>query len=189
MNLVFPARFLVGVRRLGWLAVAALLAALAGCATGEYTYVKTTAYGERLNFPLEKGQPQWASKGGITIWAAALLPSAEREKQEVFFAFGFTDESGVAPTKVRIEDVSDEKPLVVHEDNEPKLDETNRWRSTPRMLKAGAPEIAWTSYVGDTFRVYRFVITKADGREVVLHQAMSVPAWMKASMRKTLGIE
>ena len=166
----------------------AAVAMLAGCASGEYTYMKTTAYGERLSFPLERGQPKWASKDGISIWAAGLLPSGDTEKQEVFYAFGFADESGVAPTKVRIEDVSDEKPILVLEDNEPKLDEAKRWRNVPRMLKAGAPEIHWTTYVGDTFRVFRFEITKPDGRKVVLHQAISVPAWMKASMRKALGV-
>lgn len=171
------------------MASAVMLAALSGCATGEYSYVKTTSYGERLTFPLQKGQPAWAEKDGIRIWSAALLPVNDVERKEVFYGFGFVDASGVAPTKVRIEDVSDEKPVLVHEDNDPKLDSANRWRSEPRSLKAGDPAIAWTSYVGDTFRVYRFVITKPDGREIVLHQALSVPAWMKASMRKALGIE
>ena len=188
MNLVVLAGRFLGRGGVAGLA-AGLVAALAGCATGEYSYVKTTSYGERLTFPLERGQPQWTSKDGITIWSASLLPSGNAEKKEVFFGFGFTDESGVAPVKVRIEDVSDEKPVVVFEDDEPKLDNNNGWRSEPKMLKAGDPKIVWTSYVGDTFRVYRFVITKPGGREVVLHQATSVPAWMKASMRKALGIE
>ncbi len=189
MNFVFLARFFRGARGGVSLLAAVLLAMLAGCGSGAYTYVKTTSYGERLSFPLEKGQPKWESKDGIAIWSAALLPAGDPAKKEVFYGFAFTDESGVAPTKVRIEDVSDEKPIVVLEDNEPKLDAQNRWRSEPRMLKAGDPEIAWASYLGDTFRVFRFVVTKADGREIVLHQAMSVPAWMKASMRKALGIE
>jgi len=188
MTFVSLLRSLHGIR--GVLAVGSVVAAaaLSGCASGEYSYVKTTAYGERLTFPLERGQPQWASKDGITIWAAGLLPTGDPEKKEVFFGFGFTDESGVAPIKVRIEDVSDDKPIVVFEDDAPTLGEGNTWRSEPKMLKAGDPKIAWTSYVGDTFRVYRFVITKPGGREVVLHQAISVPAWMKASMRKALGI-
>lgn len=185
---VFVGRFLGG--RGGVLALAAVaIAVLTGCTAGEYTYMKTTAYGQRLSFPLERGQPKWASEGGITVWAAGLLPAGDAEKKEVFYAFGFVDESGVAPTKVRIEDVSDEKPVLVVEDNEPELDEAKRWRNNPRMLKAGAPEIHWTTYVGDTFRVYRFEITKADGRKIVLHQAISVPAWMKASMRKALGVD
>lgn len=185
-SVVLVGRFLNGRRAVLALATA-VVAMLAGCAAGEYSYMKTTAYGERLSFPLERGHPKWMSKDGITIWAAGVLPGAV-ESEAVFYAFGFEDASGVAPTKVRIEDVSDERPLLILEDNEPKLDETKRWRNEPKMLKAGAPEIHWATYVGDTFRVFRFEITKADGRKVVVHQAISVPGWMKASIRKALGI-
>lgn len=179
----------VSVRCTRVLVLAALLGMAAGCATGEYTYVKTTSYGDKLRIPLIKGSPEKAKKDGIQIEAAVLLPSREPEKKEVFFAFSFVDQSGVVPKSVKIEDVSDERPVVVVEDLQPTYQAGNRWVNTPRMMQAGDPAIGWTQYVGDTFRVFRFTITKPDGREIVLHQGLSVPAWMKLSMRKTLGHE
>jgi hypothetical protein len=32
-------------------------------------------------------------------------------------------------------------------------------------------------------------VVTADGKELILNQAWSVPAWFKAAMRKTLGME
>lgn len=172
-----------------WLAAALLASMWAGCATGEYTYIKTTSYGDKLRIPLVRGMPEKAKKDGIQIIAAVLMPSREREKKEAFYIFTFADESGVVPKSVKIEDVSDERPMVVLEDLEPAYLEGKVWTSKPKMLTANDPEIGWTQYVGETFRVFRFTITKPDGREIVLHQGMQVPAWMKLSMRKTLGLE
>jgi hypothetical protein len=172
-----------------WLAAALLASVWAGCATGEYTYVTTTSYGDKLRIPLIKGAPERAAKDGIRIEVATLLPSRDATKKGVFYAFSLVDESGVVPKSVKIEDVSDDRPIVVHEDLQPTVQAGNRWVNSPRMLQAGDPAIGWTQYVGEAFRVFRFTITRPDGREIVLHQGLTVPAWMKLSMRKTLGLE
>ena len=169
--------------------LAALAAMAGGCATGEYTYVKTTSYGDKLHIPLERGMPIKAEKDGVKIDAAVLMPSRDTTKKEAFYVFGFTDQSGVEPKSVKVEDVSDEEPITIVEDLAPKYTPGNHWSNTPRMMTGDDPVIGWTRYVGDAFRVFRFTITKPDGREIILHQGMSVPAWMKLSMRRALGHE
>lgn len=189
MSFIFFSRGCVSGRRL-LLGGAGLAAAmLAGCASGEYTYVKTTSYGDKLRIPLIKGAPERAKKDGIQILQAILLPGGGKEKKQAVYMFSFVDTSGVKPTAVRVEDVSDEQPMVLLEDNAPKLNAEGVWVNEPRLMEPTDPAIKWVSYVGETFRVFRFTITKPDGREVVLHQGMSIPAWMKLSMRKTLGFE
>ena len=177
-----------GQRRLLGLLGLAWVVFHAGCASGEYTYVTTTAYGERLRIPLERGVPERATKGTIQVLNAMLLPGSEADAKSVFYVFAYVDTSAVTPSSVRVEDVTDEKPILIYEDLDPKLVE-QRWGGRTPLMTVTHPALEWTTYVGETFRIYRFTITKANGEQVVLNQAWSVAGWTKQSIRKTLGIE
>lgn len=158
-----------------------------GCASGGYTYVARISTGERLEFPLEKGMPPLAKAGDIEVTGAAALPTKNADERTLSYAFGFKIGSGVAPKSVVIEDVTDAAPVLVVEDLSPQLEGT-QWRHIKGPLDGNAPELAWLGHLGDTMRVYRFTITKADGKKVVLHQGWMVPGWMKAAMRAALGL-
>jgi hypothetical protein len=106
----------------------------------------------------------------------------------VFYYFEFADSSGATPRSVRVEDVTDEKPMTIITDEHPKLID-NQWIGHSEQLDAASPLLGWVRYLDDSMRVYRFTIVRPDGTELVLHQAWSVPAWFKAAMRKTLGME
>ncbi len=191
----FPARVRFGgaeVRKVSGLAgVATALviatAVLAGCASGQYTYVTTIGTGERLEFPLERGLPVMVKKGSYEVVHVGLMPSPDPSLKQTVFLFAFTDQTGVAPRSVVVDDVSDREPIRLFEDLEPKL-QNNQWRCITRPYDGDDPALHWLGQLGDTMRVFRFTITTADGREVVLHQAWSAPGWMKAAMRRTLGL-
>jgi hypothetical protein len=169
--------------------VAGASAFLAGCAGGgAYVYQTTTAYGEKLRIPLERGAPARAQEGTVSVRAAQLLPPTEATKKEVTYYFEFMDSSGVAPQSVKVEDVTDEKPMLIIEDKHPKL-LNNRWIGRSEPLDGASPLLGWVSYIDDSMRVYRFRIVTAEGKELILNQGWSVPAWFKAAMRKTLGME
>ena len=161
--------------------------AFSGCATGQYTYVARTYDGQRLEFPLEKGMPRKAVQGSIEILNAGLLPTRAKDGKTVVYMFAYTDQSGVPAKSVVVEDVAGEAPVLLVEDKEPKL-EKNRWMAVTPDMQADNAAVAWLGQLGDTMRIFRFTITKADGRKVVIHQGWLVPAWMKAAMRSTLGL-
>jgi hypothetical protein len=172
---------------IGWSVGAAAL--LAGCSsTGDYVYQTRTAYGEKLRIPLERGAPLPAQEGTILVRAARLLPLGDGSTKKVFYYFEFVDSSGATPRSVRVEDVTDETPMFIVEDKNPKLLD-NHWVGRSEQLDAASPLLGWVSYIDDSMRVYRFTVVTADGKELILNQAWSVPAWFKAAMRKTLGME
>jgi hypothetical protein len=169
---------------------ALMILALAGCATGDYAYVKTISTGERIQLALRQGSPVLASKGDITIRHAALVPNPnlETEQKKLQYLFAFHDKSAVPLKAVLVEDVSDEKSILMVDDQDPKL-VNERWTATSRMFGADEDALIWVGHLGDTMRVYRFTITKADGSKVILDQGWMVPGWAKVPMRRALGLK
>lgn len=159
----------------------------AGCATGDYAYVTTVATGERIHIPLERGTPITARKGNITIAFSSLIPTASNS-QELAYLFGLEDKDPSPPKSIRVEDISDEHPMLMVEDLDPKLT-NHRWSMKSRMFKGTEPELLWVANVDNSMRVFRFTITAQDGTTTVLDQGWMVPGWVKAGMRHALGLK
>ncbi len=172
-----------------WLGVA-VLSGLAGCASagGEYTYVTRISTGERMKFPLTYGRPELATSGTIKIRAAGLSRPPGEGVKKVTYDFVFEDKSGAVPKAVKIEDVSEKTPLPILEDLNPKLKD-NFWTGTSKAMDADDPLLSWVPYLDNSFRVFRFTITAADGHETVLYQGWSVPGFVKAGVRMALGLK
>lgn len=162
-----------------------LLVAGAGCASKEFSYATTVAGGERLRFTFVAGQPSPVKAEGFEILDAGIRPEAAEKK--VICRFQFRDENANRTLQsVRVEDVTEEEALVLIDDLAPKLDK-QRWVAVTKPFDATSPEIKWVFYIADSVRVYRFTITTADGRKVVMHQAAMVPAWVKGAIRAMFG--
>lgn len=161
---------------------------LGGCATGEYTYATTIGTGERLVFPLVNGSPAKAKKGSIEVLNASLIPNPNPAEHKHIFLFVFAEADGVPPKSVVVEDVTDRELIVMVDDQAPKLAENNHWRGTSKLLTGEDREVEWLGQLGDTMRVYRFTVTKSDGKQVVLHQGWMIPGRLKAPLRKAFGL-
>jgi hypothetical protein len=167
-----------------WIAGGILAACLGGCATGDYAYVATISGGERVRIPLVKGSPEMSKADGIQVLQTS--GAVNHELKKFGYVFAFSDQHAEALTSVIVEDVSDESAVRLVEDLEPKLIE-KRWTGVSRPFAAYDPAGKWILHVNDTFRVFRFTITRADGKKIVIHQGSRVPAWAKAGIRSALG--
>lgn len=156
----------------------------AGCATSEYRYSKVVSGGERLTFRMVKGRMDDMKVDEFEGRSPIILP--DKDQKKISYAFGIHVASSTPPKHVRVEDVSDEQPILLLDDANPQLVKAY-WRGQSAWYGVDAPEINWVTFLGESVRVYRFTITAADGRTVVLHQAMVVPAFQKAMMRALLG--
>jgi len=165
-----------------------IVGVLGGCGTGEFTYVTKISTGKRLEFPLVKGVPAHAKEGSVEVLVAGLRPTGTAQNRGAVYQFAFVDKSGAVPKAVRVDDVSDETAMMLAEDLAPKLVE-HRWLGQSRQFTGDDAALHWLTYVDDSFRVYRFTITEADGRQIVLYQPWMVPHWAKASMRIGLGMK
>lgn len=166
----------------------AVLSGLAGCANtgGEYTLVTKISTGERMQFVLSHGRPEWAKSGSITVRMAGLNPVPGKTKQ-IAYGFCFEDSTKDVPKAVRIDDVSDPTEILILEDMQPQMKD-GVWVGSTRSLDASAPEIYWLTYLDDTTRVFRIRITRSDGSEVVLYQAWIMPSFLKSIVRGALGM-
>lgn len=160
------------------------LGILTGCQTGDFVYVATIAGGEKLHIPLGKSGVAMVKENGVQILHAG--GDVDLTKKQLFYKFALSEENGRELRSVLVEDVSDETAVTLVEDLQPKL-AGRRWDGTSRFFDREDPAIKWVFYVADSFRVFRFTITFADGRKVVLHQGSRVPGWAKAAIRSTYG--
>lgn len=172
-------------RSVGAVALLGLLAVAAGCASKVFSYATTVSGGEQLRFTFEAGRAAPVKAEGFQILDAGIRPDMETKKVVCGFLF-FDENPNRALQSVRVEDVTEEQPVLLIDDLAPKV-EKQRWSGLTKQFGAESPEIKWVFYIADSVRVYRFTITTADGRKVVLHQAAMVPAWVKGVIRAMFG--
>lgn len=166
-----------------WCATGAL-ALLVGCGSAEYNFTTRIADGQRLTFRLINGRVEQARAEGIEVLPPQVVPDPKQKKLR--FLFGF-DSKGLPPiTHVRVEDVADDRAVLLVDDASPAL-EKGRWARPSEWFAGDAPELLWLTYLDDSFRVYRITVTLHDGRTVVLHQGMSFGAFGKGMLRQVVG--
>lgn len=162
--------------------------ALAGCATGDYAYVKTISTGERLQIPLVRGAPMMATEGNYTVKHTTILPNAESEKKQLQYLFGLVNTGTNPPKSVRVEDVTEAPAILLMEDLAPEFKD-GLWRGVSTWYDGDDPELVWVIHVDSSMRVFQFRITEPDGTEIVLNQGWMVPSWAKTPMRHVLGLK
>jgi hypothetical protein len=177
-----------GRTRLAALVLSAVV--VGGCATGEYAFVTRVSTGERIQIPIKNGAPLHAKSGTIEIAYVGVQPGLSPENKDKHFIYYFLvwENSGKAPRSIRVEDISDEKAVLMLEDLAPKLSPLKRWGAATRPYTAADPDMHWVSYVDDSMRVFRFTIINSEGQKIVLDQGWYLPTWAKATIRKALGM-
>jgi hypothetical protein len=170
-------------RFLPLLAAGAIALALGGCAT-EMKYSTTTSDGQRVTFHFVNGMPAHASEAGIQTDTPKLEPNPKIKK--FLYLLRFFYHGNQPPRSVKVEDVSDDTTVLLAEDTKPEI-RNNEWRGVSRELTLDDPGMKWLNYVDASFRVYRFTIVLADGRTVVLHEGIMVPAYGKSMLRQMFG--
>lgn len=155
-----------------------------GCATSEYKYTTKIAGGERLTFRMVNGRVDNAKVDGLEGRMPIFFP--DKEQKKIRYVFGLVAATPIALRNVRVEDVSEEQPVLIMEDTEPQLKDLS-WTGQSAWFGSDDPAIKWVNYLGESFRVYRLTITTGDGRTVILHEGSVTPSFSKMMMRRLLG--
>lgn len=162
------------------------IALLAACQTSDYTYTTRLADGQRLTFQMTEGRVEPGRAEGMETLIPRYEPDAKEHRLQIGFAFAV---KGTPPIKhVRVEDMSEDKPILLVDDAAPQV-KSGIWIGRTERYTADAPELHWITYLDDSFKVYRFTVTLEDGRTVVLHQGFMVARFMKAALRQVLDIK
>lgn len=162
----------------------AVAVAMAGCSTGGKTSMLVpVAGGGKVAVPLGKKGVEFTEANGVRIESASSTLDAEKK---LVYNFAFRDAKARALRQVIVEDISDDSPTLLVEDNAPVLEE-GRWSGSSRGFTWGDPELRWLATISHTMRVYRFTITFADGEKLVLDQGSLYPNVLKSVIRHTWG--
>ncbi len=176
------------VRR-SWCALALVGCGLVagGCATGDIAMLATISGGEKIHVPLGRGGVVLTEEDGVKINIASLTPATEKNEKKLLYAFMFTDSRKRALRSVKVEDVSDETPVVLVNDAAPKLTDAGEWRGSTEAFDLADPRVAWLVTIQNSVRVARFTLTFADGKTLVLLQGTLYPAPIKGAIRQMMG--
>ncbi len=156
---------------------------LAGCAT-EITYTTKTSDGQKVTFTLINGIANHGKADGLETSVPKIEP--DLKQHQILYHAAVLDQSGKGVRSIKLEDVSDEKSFVLIEENNPQL-KNMVWIGTSQHFGIDDEPIKWISYLDQSFRVYRYTITRPDGHQVVLYEGVMIPAFAKAMMRGVLG--
>ncbi len=91
------------------------------------------------------------------------------------------------PKTVVMEDITDEAPLQLMNDQNATLNAAHTWRQTSTYRELSDPRFKWTQAIDNSVRVYRFTITLTDGRTLEYRQATMYGSYTKEALRKGMG--
>jgi hypothetical protein len=166
------------------------LALLAGCVApgmGGWSVQRQISGGTTVVIQFDKGNPAQADDAEIHVTKANLEIDPKTKKCD--YRFGFVEKTGKRPTRVLIEDVSDDTPLTWAEDNHPQLDRGGLWQTTTAKFDPNDGRLAWLEQIDDTLRIFRFTVDLPGGDRHVLYQGMNFPAVIKRIVRIQMGME
>ena len=156
-----------------------------GCAAGggDFAMMATISGGQKIRVPIGRGGAELTNEGGVQINSATFSVNADKK---IVYVFEFTDSRKRPLRNVRVEDVSDQAPILFVESAQPTLSATGQWHGESEPLTLSDPRLGWMAAISNSLRVFRFTLTLADGQTLVIHQGSLFPAPLKSAVRQRL---
>lgn len=162
------------------------LALMVGCSTPTMQIRVTVEGGEKLVAEMPRGIIIGEDRTKVMVNVTTLVTSPQKKMGRFVFVATIL---GSSPVKsVLVEEVSGKKADVLVDDKNPKIDAKSRlWHVDSKDYDYEAPALSWLHEIDDTFLVYRFTVTYADGTVVKVHQVGYYMAFLKTRIRKEFG--
>jgi hypothetical protein len=169
------------------ISVAAILL-LGGFAHQPLTESIRVSGGQNLTFTRVGAGFVKAENGRFVIDEAGLTTYRTEGKNFVRWQFAIMPKRETALRVVRIEDVTDDSPILVLEDRAPRIDE-RRWSRQSALIRANPRSIPWLFEFGRTTRVFRITVRETNGKTSILYQAVLFTPKAKKDFRVLMGPE
>ncbi len=157
---------------------------MAGCATGDVAMLVTIVGGEKIRVPFGRGGVVLSAEDDVQINTANFTLTKDKKFD---YTFEFTDSRKRALRRVLVEDVSDNAPVLFVDDAQPQLSAAGQWRGRLELPDLAEPRMGWVATISNSVRVFRFTLTFADGKTLVIHQGEFYPPAEKAAIRHLFG--
>lgn len=143
--------------------------------------------GEKVRIPVSRKGAVKAENDDLAITGSTLL--ADFRTRRVNYGFSFQEKHPFGVRSVKVEDVTDDEPVTLIDDEHPLIDAQNRWRKVTRPFTPTPDSIPWLMEVDYNMRIYRFTIVKADGQTDVLYSGQDYGNPIKHFIRVGMGLE
>jgi hypothetical protein len=173
------------LRHLLLIGVAALLGACATRSVQLRTF--KIAGGVAVDLPMTKAGAMPVESYDVKIRLTGFV--LDEDKREITYTFAFIEKKAAVPRSVRVDDVTGETAEILVIDTAPEITPSGYWQGNTMPRRKGDSSLDWLSDNGDTYKVFRFSITTADGRPLVIYQAAMWPADAKPLIRTILNVD
>jgi hypothetical protein len=161
---------------------------LGGCAHQPMTDTIAVSGGQNLSFTRVGAGFVKAENERLVVDEAGLTTYRTEGKNFVRWQFVILPKEETALRLVRIEDVTDDKPVLILEDRAPQIDE-RRWSRQSDLVHADTRAIPWLFESGRTIRVFRITVRERNGKTSTLYQAVLFTPKAKKDFRVLMGPE
>ncbi len=163
-------------------AAAAAILLLSGCAHQPMTETIAVSGGQNLRFTRVGAGFVKAENERFVVDEAGLTTYRTEGKNFVRWQFAIMPKRETAPQEVKIEDVTNDNPVLILEDRAPRIDE-RRWSRQSDLIRANTQSIPWPT------RVFRITVRETNGKTSVLYQAVLFTPKAKKDFRVLMGPE
>jgi hypothetical protein len=168
--------------------VAVAIFLLSGCAHQPMTETIAVSGGQNLRFTRVGAGFVKAENEHFVLDEAGLTTYRTEGKNFVRWQFAIMPKEETALRLVRIEDVTNDKPVLILEDRAPQIDE-RRWSRQSDLIRANTRSIPWLFEFGRTTRVFRITVRETNGKTSILYQAVLFTPKAKKDFRVLMGPE
>lgn len=137
--------------------------------------------GQTIKCPVTDGGPIPADNGTYKIIGAGFGMDKAGKAPVIFFGFNFSVQKSVSLTRVMIEDVTDEKAILLVDDKNPKI-ESLLWTGKAAEQKISKSTTPWLFDNKPTIKVFRFTISATSSPDAVMYQPAWYPVQTKAQV-------
>jgi hypothetical protein len=175
---------------MGKIQISAVMAMLLlnGCAHQPMSETITVSGGQNLSFNRVGAGFVKTENDRLVVDEAGLTTYRTEGKNFVRWQFAIMPKEQTALRLVRIEDVTDDRPVLILEDRAPRIDE-RRWSRQSNLIRANTRSIPWLFEFGRTTRVFRITVRETNGRTSILYQAVLFTSKAKKDFRVLMGPE
>lgn len=160
--------------------------------TGPVATAKTAAFkiagGQTVRCEVTEAGPLSARHGPYEMTTAGFSfgPDASGQHLALVFGFDLSVARRTKPTRIRVEDVTGEKAILLVDDQAPQTDR-GFWSANAAPITVSRDSVPWLFETGPTTKVFRVTISAAKKADIVLYQPSIYAAATKAALVESLA--
>jgi len=159
---------------------------LVGCTSAGPSARVTVAGGQKVTVSMATGRVEGSENQYFKVETATFLTNKVKKQGTYVFRIAFFGDA--VPESIKIEDVSENKALLMVQDTKPAM-VGREWHYVCEPVGLDDVSAKWIHDIDDSFRIYLFTVTLKDGQVIPVYHAALYPGFLKIHLRRELGVD